>query len=167
MVHIRHHFRAQCKGDMYATRPISRATGSVNFSNWRYNAPSEPSELTGTPGCFWRKLRLLLILWLLYFKLNKLFYICKLRFCFYTTIPALCNVYESVCGIFSIFLVFGPHGIYCTFYDCLKYLGSGLVHYILNLDIFECYWTSLTVWSGNTNWIVNGTMVLPWLDDWT
>ena len=39
----------------------ARAMGSVYFSVRGYEVPSEPSEPTGTPGCFWRQLGLLLI----------------------------------------------------------------------------------------------------------
>jgi len=35
--------------------------GSVKFSIRGYEVPSEPSEPSGTPGCFWRKLVLLLM----------------------------------------------------------------------------------------------------------
>jgi len=45
----------------YATRPVAWATGSVLFSVRGYEVPSEPSEPSGTPGCFRRKPGLLLM----------------------------------------------------------------------------------------------------------
>jgi len=45
----------------YATRPVAWAMGSVYFSVRGYEVPSQPSEPSGTPGCFRRKLELLLM----------------------------------------------------------------------------------------------------------
>ena len=42
--------------------PIARGTGSVKFSVRGYEVPSEPSELSGTPRWFWRKLQFSLML---------------------------------------------------------------------------------------------------------
>ena len=56
-------YEAQSNGGEYATRPVTWATGSVKFSIRAYKVPSEPSEPSepsGTPGCFRRKLGLLL-----------------------------------------------------------------------------------------------------------
>jgi len=42
-------------------RYVCNATGSELFSVPVYEVPSEPSERSGTPGCFWRKLWSLLM----------------------------------------------------------------------------------------------------------
>jgi len=42
-------------------RPVAWVTGHVWFTIRGYEVPSEPSGLSGTPGCFWRKLGLLLM----------------------------------------------------------------------------------------------------------
>jgi len=54
-------YRAKRNGRKYATQPIARATGSVLFSVRGYEVPSDPSEPSGTPGCFRWNLGLLLI----------------------------------------------------------------------------------------------------------
>jgi hypothetical protein len=54
-------YRAHSNGGEYATRPVAWATGSVKFSVRGYEVPSEPSEPSGTPGCFRLKLGLLLM----------------------------------------------------------------------------------------------------------
>ena len=46
---------------MNATRPVAWATGGVWFTGRKYEVPPEPSEPSGTPGCFRRKLGLLLM----------------------------------------------------------------------------------------------------------
>jgi len=46
---------------MCATRPVAFATGSVYFSVGGYDVPSELSEPSGTPRCFWRILGSLLM----------------------------------------------------------------------------------------------------------
>jgi len=45
-------FQAQSNGSKYATRHIAWAKGSVQISIRGYEVPSEPSEQSGTPGCF-------------------------------------------------------------------------------------------------------------------
>ena len=42
-------------------RLVTRATGSVEFTVRGYEVPSELSEPSCTPGCFCRKLELLLM----------------------------------------------------------------------------------------------------------
>jgi hypothetical protein len=49
-------------GGKYATRPIAWATEGIKFSVRGYEVLSEPSEPSGTPGCFRRKPTLLLML---------------------------------------------------------------------------------------------------------
>jgi hypothetical protein len=43
------------------TRPIAWAKGSVSFSDTGYKVPSESLQLSGTPGCFRRRLGLLVM----------------------------------------------------------------------------------------------------------
>jgi len=52
---------AHSDGGEYATRPVAWATGRVRFSVKGYEVPSEPSEPSGTAGCFRRNLGLLLM----------------------------------------------------------------------------------------------------------
>ena len=52
-------FQTPSKAGKYTTRPISTATGRVQFSVRGCQVPSEPSELSATRGCSWRKQRLL------------------------------------------------------------------------------------------------------------
>jgi len=54
-------FQAQSDGGIYATRPVTWATGSVYFSVRGNEVQSEPSEPSGTCGYFRRKLGLLLM----------------------------------------------------------------------------------------------------------
>jgi len=54
-------YQAQSNRSKYAMWPVTWATGSVYFSIRGYEVPSEPSELSGTPGCVRWKLGLLLM----------------------------------------------------------------------------------------------------------
>jgi len=54
-------YQAHSIGGEYATRPVAWAPGTVSFSVRGYEVPSEPSEPSGTPVCFRRKLGLLLM----------------------------------------------------------------------------------------------------------
>jgi len=59
-------YQAQSHGGDDVTRPVAWPTGNVKFSVRGYKVPSEPSEPSGTPGCFRRKLGLLLMYIMLY-----------------------------------------------------------------------------------------------------
>jgi len=54
-------FRTRSKWGKYAMWPIAQATGRVSPSVRSYKVPSEPSEPSRTPRCFWRRLVLLLM----------------------------------------------------------------------------------------------------------